>query len=155
MVPNIGLDTDSRAKVAEALGGLLADTYMLAAKTHGFHWNVTGPTFAMLHELFGDQYEALFDAADELAERIRALGQPAPAGLKPLAKLASIEDEKDALDAKGMLKALTRDHEALSLRARRVQALAAEAGDEVTADMMIERMGDHEKSAWMLRAHLD
>lgn len=155
MAPNIGLDSDTRSKVAEALGSLLADTYLLAAKTHGFHWNVTGPSFPMLHDLFGRQYEALFEAADELAERIRALGRPAPYGLKPLAKLSAIEDEKEALDAKGMLKALLRDHEALSLAARKLQGLAAELGDEVTADMLIERMGAHEKEAWMLRVQLE
>lgn len=139
--------------VIKALAGVLADTYALAVKTHGAHWNVTGTGFFQLHEAFGAQYLALFTSADDLAERIRALGEPAPAGIGALAKLASISDLGDEHEGRTLAKALRDDHRALSKSCEKARAIAEKASDEATVDMLIGRIEDHDKTAWMLDAY--
>jgi len=151
---NIGINEPSRKKVAEALAKLLGDTYVLYGKTHSFHWNVTGPNFPQLHELFGAQYNELWTSLDEMAERIRALGVPAPASGKAMAVLASIKEAEGAPAAPEMVKELLAGHEAAIKTARPIIELAQGGGDEGTADLVIGRIQAHEKAAWMLRATL-
>jgi starvation-inducible DNA-binding protein len=141
------------SKTTDTLTAVLADTYALGVKTHAAHWNLTGPHFASLHELFGSQYEALLDAADELAERIRALGDKAPRGIASLAKLATVQESK-ASDGLELAKALRDDHRALSKLCAKAVKTAQEAGDEATADLLIGRIEAHDKTAWMLDASL-
>ena len=155
MEPKIGVSEEGRRAVADALSGMLADTYTLYLKTQNFHWNVTGPHFKHYHEMFGEQYEELADANDEIAERIRALGFHAPGSFKAFLALSGIDEAGDNMpDAGEMVRQLMVDHEALSLRARKVLETAQGVGDEVTSDMMIERMTTHDKTSWMLRASL-
>jgi starvation-inducible DNA-binding protein len=137
--------------VTTALAGILADTYALAVKTHAAHWNVTGTGFFELHEAFGSQYEALLEAADDVAERLRALGATAPLGLKALAKAAEVADLKDT-DGKALVTQLASDHAALSKALSKAVAVAQKAGDEATADLCIGRIEAHDKTAWMLKA---
>ena len=152
---DIGIAPEQRQQIADGLGRLLADTWVLYGKTHGFHWNVTGPMFNTLHLMFMDQYTELWNALDELAERIRALGHPAPFGRR-LQDLASLQDANSlkpaALD---MVQELVDGHEAVARTARRVFALADEANDQPSADLLTQRMQVHEKTAWMLRSLLD
>ena len=152
--PNIGINEPSRKQIAEGLAKLLADTYVLYSKTHSFHWNVTGPTFPQLHELFGTQYNELWTSLDEMAERIRALGVLAPASGKAMAALASIKEAEGAPKADAMVKELLEGHEAAIKTARPIIELAQGGGDEGTADLVIGRIQAHEKAAWMLRATL-
>lgn len=141
------------SSVVKALSGVLADTYALAVKTHGAHWNVTGTGFFQLHDAFGVQYDALFTAADDLAERIRALGEAAPAGISVLAKLASIGGLGNDHDGHTLAKALRDDHRTLSKMCSKALAIAEKAGDEATVDMMVGRIEAHDKTAWMLDAY--
>lgn len=136
----------------DRLTNILADTYALAAKTHAAHWNVRGEGFFQLHAAFGEQYEALFEAADELAERIRALGAPAPAGLQALAARARIADAAGD-GGRQLAQALRDDHRALSRECLAAARAAQEAGDEGTADLLIGRSQAHDKTAWMLDAY--
>lgn len=154
-VVSIGVEPQDRHKVAEALSGFLATSYTLYLQTQNYHWNVTGEHFHSLHVLFEEQYTELQAAVDEIAERVRALGAICPASYKAFAKLSAIS-EPDALpkDAMGMVRALLEGHETASKEARKVLELAESVGDEVTLDMMVERMGVHDKTAWMLRATL-
>ena len=141
------------ALVVKALASVLADTYALAVKTHGAHWNVIGTGFFQLHDAFGVQYDALFTAADDLAERIRALGEAAPAGIGALAKLANIGDLGDDYEGRSLAKALCDDHRALSKSCEKARAIAEKASDEATIDMLIGRIEAHDKTAWMLDAY--
>ena len=151
---NNGIGANARKSVAEALAKVLADTVVLNQKTHGFHWNVTGPHFSDLHKLFEAQYGDLEAAIDEIAERIRALGHMAPGSLAQFLKLASLKEESGAPDWKAMVRQLCDDNEAASRGARAALKVAQDAGDEATADMLIERMDGHDKAAWMLRSIL-
>ena len=152
---NTGLSDEDRKVVAEGLSRVLADTYTLYLKTQNFHWNVTGPHFGPLHKLFEEQYNELRLAADEIAERIRALGHFAPGSFAQFAELKSVaEAPTSPPNAEEMIQQLTGDNETLSRVARSVQTTAENAGDEVTIGMMVDRMSVHEKAAWMLRAHL-
>jgi starvation-inducible DNA-binding protein len=155
MTLNTGLSEEDRKSVAEALSRILADTYVLYLKTQNFHWNVTGPQFGKLHDIFEEEYIDLRDAGDDLAERIRALGHFAPGSYAQFAKLTSIEEATgNPPSAPEMIEQLAQDNETLSRVARSVLTAAENANDEVTVDMMVQRMGVHEKAAWMLRAHL-
>jgi len=149
-----GIDEGSRKALAEGLARVLADSYTLLGKTHGFHWNVTGHHFHSLHEMFQEQYEDLTGAVDELAERIRALGHFSPGSLSQFLKLTGIEDEHGVPSADDMVRQLVRDNERVVLSCREVVRIAQDAGDTVTEDLMNARMGYHEKAAWMLRASL-
>ncbi len=153
---NIGIEDNQREAIADGLARLLADTYTLYLKTHNFHWNVTGPMFNTLHLMFETQYNELALAVDLIAERIRALGYPAPGSYKAFAKLASIADAPDkAPKALDMIRILAEDQEAVVRTARAVFPLADAAHDEPTADLLTQRMQVHEKTAWMLSAMLD
>jgi len=149
---DIGIDQKKRKASAEAIGKLLADTYTLYLKTHGYHWNVQGPHFQQLHTQFMEQYTEMWTAVDELAERIRALGYFAPASYAEMAKLSSIEEEKGRPGWQEMVKNLAQGHEQVSKRAREVLRVADETGDDATADVVGPRVTLHEKTAWMLRA---
>ncbi len=154
-VVEIGVGAQEREQVAKALSGFLASTYTLYLKTQNFHWNVTGEHFVSLHSLFEEQYTELRDAIDELAERIRALGHVSPGSFREFTALSVIEEEEvQPVDAMAMVKALLHNHEQASQEARKVLEVAEAVSDEVTVDMMIERMTIHDKTAWMLRSIL-
>lgn len=150
---NIGLSENARTSVAEALSGVLADTFALYTKTHGFHWNVTGPQFQTLHALFEEQYRDLWDALDEIAERIRALGVFAPGDPASLTERAKIEAAPSTPPAgEEMTRILLADHEAIAKRLRDAIEIADEADDDVSEDLLIGRLETHDKTAWMLRS---
>lgn len=150
---NIGITADNRKASAEAIMRLLADTYTLYLKTHGYHWNVEGPHFQQLHALFMEQYTEMWTASDELAERIRALGFFAPSSYAQMAKLATLEENEDTPpDWKTMVQTLAKGHEQVAKTAREVLRIAEEADDDATADVVAPRVTLHEKTAWMLRA---
>jgi starvation-inducible DNA-binding protein len=128
--------------------------YTLYIKTHGFHWNVTGLFFAQYHSMFEDQYDELSDAVDEIAERIRALGHTAPGSFAQFAEAKSIDEASGAPNAQEMVAELLADHETIARRAREVAVQASGAGEEASADLMIQRIQAHEKAAWMLRSTL-
>ena len=152
---DIGIPESQRQQIAAGLGRLLADTYVLYGKTHGFHWNVTGPMFNTLHLMFMDQYTELWNALDVIAERIRALGQLAPYGGSALSQLASISETSGHPQALAMVHELVMGHEAVARTARGLFALADEANDQPTADLLTQRLQIHEKTAWMLRSLLE
>ena len=152
---DIGIAPKERAEIAAGLSRLLADTYTLYLKTHNYHWNVEGPLFNTLHLMFEQQYTELAAAVDLIAERIRALGEPAPGSYAAFAKLSSIEEEKDEVpDAETMIANLVKGQEAVVRTARSVFPAAERAHDEPTADLLTQRMQIHEKNAWMLRSML-
>ena len=151
---DIGLKKTDRKKIAEGLSGVLADSYTLFLKTQNYHWNVTGPHFGPLHDLFEEQYRELFDAIDEIAERIRTLGFRAPGTLKEFGDLASVKEQTGQPDAMEMAKNLAEANETVHKTLRSAFETADEAGDEGTADLMVERMQAHAKNIWMLRSHL-
>lgn len=151
---DIGIDQDQRQRIADGLSCVLADTYTLYLMTHNFHWNVTGPMFQTLHTMFEQQYTELALAVDEIAERIRALGFPAPGTYKQYAKLSSIEEVDEVPSAEEMIRLLVAGQEAVVRTARSVFPAADEANDEPTADLLTQRMQVHEKTAWMLRSLL-
>ena len=154
MSVNIGISDKERKKIAEGLSKLLADTYTLYLKTHNFHWNVTGPMFNTLHTMFETQYTELALAVDAIAERIRALGYPAPGTYKEYAKLSSIAEEDGVPEATDMIRKLVEGQEAVVRTARSLFAVIDAAGDEPSADLLTQRMQTHEKTAWMLRSLL-
>jgi len=151
----IGISEADRRATAEGLSRLLADTYTLYVKTHNFHWNVTGPLFNTLHLMFEQQYTELATAVDEIAERIRALGFPAPGSYKQFGALTSVEEEEGVPSAEEMIAQLAKDQETVTRTAREVFPVAEKADDEPTADLLTQRMLIHEKTAWMLRSMLD
>jgi starvation-inducible DNA-binding protein len=152
---DIGIKEKDRAKIAEGLGHVLADTYTLYLQTHNFHWNVTGPMFQTLHLMFETQYNELALAVDLVAERIRALGHPAPGSYAEFGKLTSIKEGKGVPKATDMIKALVAGQEAVVRTARDVFPVAEKAGDQATMDLLTQRINLHEKTAWMLRSLLD
>ncbi|MEO0981422.1 MAG: DNA starvation/stationary phase protection protein [Pseudomonadota bacterium] len=141
-----------RQALSALLGKTLASTYVLYHKTHGFHWNVTGPLFYSVHKLTDDQYRDLAVAVDDIAERIRALGSAAPMGLSNYLADTSIDDVADFPDAGGMLNELAADHLTLADLMRDVVKAAEEVNDVYTADLLTARIGVHEEAAWMLKA---
>ncbi|MEO0540644.1 MAG: Dps family protein [Cyanobacteria bacterium P01_A01_bin.105] len=151
---DIGIDEQQRQAIAEGLSRLLADTYTLYLKTHNFHWNVTGPMFNTLHLMFEGQYNELALAVDSIAERIRALGLPAPGTYSAYAQLSSISETEGVPTAEEMIKLLVEGQEAVARTARSIFPAADEANDEPTADLLTQRLQVHEKTAWMLRSLL-
>ncbi len=151
---NIGISDDQRQAIADGLSRTLADTYTLYLKTHNFHWNVTGPMFQTLHLMFETQYNELALAVDAIAERIRALEFPAPGTSSEYAKLSSISETEGVPKAEEMIALLVEGQEAVARTAREVFAVADEANDEPTADLLTQRLQIHEKNAWMLRSLL-
>jgi starvation-inducible DNA-binding protein len=152
---NIGINEPERQKIAEGLGIFLADSFVLYSKTHGFHWNVTGPMFNSLHLMFKDQYTELWAALDVIAERIRALGFPAPYGGAGFAELASIAETAGAPDALNMVSELVEGHESAVRTAQDLYPIVDAANDQPTADLLTQREMYHEKTAWMLRSLLE
>ncbi|MGE3624349.1 MAG: Dps family protein [Bdellovibrionales bacterium] len=144
---------NSNTEMAERLIDVLSDTYLLTIKTHGYHWNVTGPQFHSLHLLFEEQYNELFRAADELAERIRALDVPAPMSSESFRDNAGFKEATGSVpSASAMLKDLIKSHESTRARIEDARAFAEEIGDRATEDMLIARLEVHDKDIWMLRS---
>ncbi|MCH7930129.1 MAG: DNA starvation/stationary phase protection protein [Proteobacteria bacterium] len=152
MTIDIGIAETDRKEIAEGLAGVLADSYTLYLKTHNFHWNVTGPMFNTLHLMFEQHYTELATAVDEIAERIRALGHPAPGSYAAYGRLTSIAEEEGVPSAEEMIRQLVEGHEAVARTVRSVFPAAERGGDEATADLLTERLRVHEKTAWMLRS---
>lgn len=147
-----GLSDKDRTKIANGLAKVLGDSYSLYLKTHNFHWNVTGPMFSTLHLMFETQYTELALAVDLIAERIRALGFIAPGSYTEFAKLTSIKEHNGDLEAIKMIKYLIEAHEVVIKTSRSVLPLADKANDQVTIDLLTQRMQVHEKTVWMLRS---
>ena len=140
------------AKITQGLGAVLADTFTLYFKTHSFHWNVEGPHFKAFHDLFMEQYTELWNATDEIAERMRALGAYAPDSWEAMAKNATLKETGQTPDAMTMVSMLADDNTAITKSMKKLLESAQEEGDEVTVDLMIQRIAVHEKAAWMLRS---
>jgi len=151
----IGIPDAARAEIAGGLGKLLADTYSLYLKTHNFHWNVTGPMFQTLHLMLETQYNELALAVDLVAERIRALGHPAPGSYAEFGRLTSIQDTPGVPKATDMIQLLVEGQEAVVRTARSLFPAVEKAHDEATADLLTQRIQLHEKTAWMLRSLLE
>ncbi len=152
---NIGISDDDREKIVRGLSALLADSYTLYLMTHNFHWNVTGPQFNSLHLMFMGQYTEQWNALDIVAERIRALGYPAPGTYKEFVKLASIKEVEGAPKSDDMIRHLVAAQEATARTARKLFPVVEAAGDQPTADLLTQRLEVHEKTAWMLRSLLE
>jgi len=152
---DIGISSRDREKIAKGLSKLLADTYTLYLATHNFHWNVTGPMFNTLHLMFMTQYTELWNAVDPIAERIRALGIPAPGTYADFAKLSTIREPVGVPKAKEMIAYLVAGHEAVAKTARGLFDVVGPANDQPTADLLTQRLDVHEKTAWMLRSLLE
>ena len=155
MAIDIGIKEKDRKAIAGGLSKLLADSYTLYLKTHNFHWNVTGPMFNTLHLMFEAQYTELATAVDQIAERIRALGFPAPGSYAAYGKLTSIKEESGVPSADDMIRQLVDGQEAVVRTARNMFPIADKVGDEPTTDLLTQRMQLHEKNAWMLRSLLE
>ncbi|MFC6635208.1 Dps family protein [Microbulbifer taiwanensis] len=149
---DIGIGEQDREKIAGGLKHLLADSYTLYLQTHNFHWNVTGPLFRELHLMFEEQYTELAEAVDDIAERIRTLGVPAPGTYQAFAKLSSIKEVAEIPPAEQMVEILTQGHEQVVKTCREVLKAAQAGDDESTIALVSDRMRVHEKTAWMLRA---
>jgi len=152
MSKQLVLGENIRKEIAQGLCRVLADSYALYLKTHNFHWNVEGPKFRDLHLMFEEQYTELATAVDEIAERIRALGQYAPGSFSQFSRLASVKDEETVPAAEDMVRRLAEDYETVGKTVRSVLPSAQEAGDEVTVGLLVERLAVHEKTTWMLRS---
>jgi starvation-inducible DNA-binding protein len=155
MKVELDIPMEAREKVVVELEKLLADTYTLYLLSHNFHWNVTGPQFYHYHALFEDHYTALAAAVDEIAERVRALGFPAPATYKQFSKLTSIEEPEGVPEAQEMIKLAAEAHKKLIERSRIVIKIADEAGDDTSIDVGTQRLVYHEKVLWMLNSMLE
>jgi starvation-inducible DNA-binding protein len=152
---DIGIDPEVRAEIVQGLSALLADSYTLYLMTHNFHWNVTGPQFNSLHQMFMVQYTEQWNALDIIAERIRALGAPAPGTYKEFVKLASIKEVEGVPKANDMVRHLVTAQEATARTARKLFPVVDGANDQPTADLLAQRLEVHEKTAWMLRSLLE
>ncbi len=152
---DIGISEKDRKSISQGLNRLLADSYTLYLMTHNFHWNVKGPMFNTLHLMFEGQYNELALAVDTIAERIRALGYPAPGTYSEFVALSSIKEVKGVPKAEEMIKHLVNAHESVIKTARSLFPAVEAASDEPTADLLTQRMQIHEKTAWMLRSLLE
>ena len=152
---NIGISDDDREKIVRGLSALLADSYTLYLMTHNFHWNVTGPQFNSLHLMFMGQYTEQWNALDIIAERIRALGHPAPGTFSEFAKLTSIKEVSGVPKANDMVRHLVSAQESTARTARKLFPVVEAANDQPTADLLTQRLEVHEKTAWMLRSLLE
>ena len=150
----LGIPDKQRKSIAEGLSKLLADSYLLYIKTHNYHWNVEGPMFNTLHIMFMEQYTELWNSLDLIAERIRALGEYAPGSYKEFAKLTSIEESEKVPKADKMILELLKGHETVTQTARSLYPIAEAGDDEVSMDLLTQRLQVHEKTAWMLRSLL-
>jgi len=152
---DIGIKSGDREKIVQGLSALLADSYTLYLMTHNFHWNVTGPQFNSLHIMFMNQYTEQWTALDLIAERIRALGHPAPGTYKEFVKLASVKEVEGVPKATDMVRHLVEAQEATARTARKLLPVVDKANDQPTADLITQRLDVHEKTAWMLRSLLE
>jgi starvation-inducible DNA-binding protein len=152
---DIGISANHREKIVKGLSALLADSYTLYLMTHNFHWNVTGPQFNSLHAMFMAQYTEQWTALDLIAERIRALGHPAPGTYKEFVKLATIKEVEGVPKATEMIRQLVAAQEATARTARQLFPVVEAASDQPTADVLTQRLDVHEKTAWMLRSLLE
>ena len=152
---DIGISHSDRAKIVEGLSKLLADSYTLYLMTHNFHWNVTGPQFNSLHNMFMTQYTEQWNALDIIAERIRALGFPAPGTYKQFVKLTAIKEVEGVPKAEEMVSLLVNAHETVARTARSLFSIVDEVNDQPTADLITQRLEVHEITAWMLRSLLE
>lgn len=150
-----GLSEDARHKVTKELKEVLADSYLLMLKTQNYHWNVKGTLFKSLHDMTEEHYNELFEAIDEIAERIRALGFDSPGSFSDFAELSNMGEAKRKISDMEMAASLVESHEHLILNLRKALKTAESVEDEVTVDMMVERLKVHEKSAWMLRSFIE
>ena len=148
------LSAEDRAKLAKGLKAVMGDTYALYVKTHGYHWNVTGPRFKALHEMFMEQYTELWTALDEIAERLRAIGEFAPGSTEAILENATIKPDNSQPDAESMVENLAKGHDMLSTTLKKALDAADEVGDDVTVDLFTQRMTVSQKTAWMLRSSL-
>ena len=155
MPMNTGISEADRKKISDGLSALLADSYTLYLMTHNFHWNVTGPQFNSLHMMFMDQYTEQWNALDVIAERIRALGFPAPGTYKEFVKRASIQEVEGVPKANEMIAHLVAAQEATARTARKLFPVVDDSNDQPTADVLTQRIDVHEKTAWMLRSLLE
>ncbi len=154
MEMDTGISAEQRRAIAQGLSKLLADTYVVYLKTHNFHWNVEGPMFQTLHQMFMEQYTETWNAIDLIAERIRSLGEYAPGTYREYSKLTRIKETDGVPKAEQMVQLLIEGQEAIVRTARDLLPIADEAGDEPTLDLLTQRMQVHEKTAWMLRSLL-
>jgi starvation-inducible DNA-binding protein len=152
---DIGIDHESRQTISNGLSQILADSYCLMMMMHNYHWNVRGKNFRQIHLLTEEQYEEIFVAIDEIAERIRSLGFLAPGSLSEFTKLSQIDEPNSKATENEMLSHLLKGHEHIAKHSRNIIAKADEANDEATADLLTNRVEVHEKSAWMLRSMLE
>lgn len=155
MTIDLGIDKKDRKMVSDALGRVLADTTLLYLKARNYHWNVVGPNFSQLHQLFEEIYNDLEEGADVIAERIRALGFYAPASFAEYVSISAIKEETNSPGALDMIKQLALDHELLVRRSNETMKTADSAGDVASSDLMVERIRSLSKHAWMLRSHLE
>jgi starvation-inducible DNA-binding protein len=151
---NTGIPAEQRGAIVQGLSRLLADTYVLYLKTHSFHWNVEGPMFQTLHQMFMEQYTETWNATDLIAERIRSLGEYAPGTYREYARLTRIKETEGVPRAEEMVRLLIEGQEAVVRTAREALSVADEANDQPTLDLLTQRMQVHEKNAWMLRSLL-
>jgi starvation-inducible DNA-binding protein len=151
---DIGIPEQQREAVVHGLSQVLADSYTLYLKTHSYHWNVVGPMFHSLHAMFMDEYTELALAVDEIAERIRALGAPAPGTYRQFAEMSAVTEDTDVPGAQEMIRRLVAAHEATARTIRTVLPLTEAAPDQVSTDLLVRRLDVHEKTAWMLRSLL-
>jgi starvation-inducible DNA-binding protein len=150
----IGIPAPKIAEIVTGLSRVLADSYSLYLKTHSYHWNVVGPMFHSLHAMFMEEYTELALAVDEIAERIRALGAPAPGTYRQFAELSSVPEDSDVPEALEMIRRLVAAHETTARTIRGVLPITEEAPDQVSTDLLVRRLNVHEKTAWMLRSLL-
>ena len=149
---DIGISHTDRKQITQELTKLLSDTYSAYLMAHNFHWNVTGPLFQSLHQIFEEEYTEMALAVDQIAERIRALGEKVPASFKAFSHYSSIDIPDTFLEADEMIKTMVKAHESIVRTARHAMSVATNANDEPTADLLTDRMMVHEKAAWMLRS---
>ena len=151
----IGMTDKVREAIANGLSRVLGDSFFLYLKTHNYHWNVTGPMFQTLHVMFMAQYTELWNALDEIAERIRSLGFPAPGTMTALSKLSSVKEVEGTLSADEMIRDVIIASQAVTRTAREIVEIADDANDQPTLDLLTQRLQIHEKNAWMLRSLLE
>lgn len=154
VVIDLGIPQKDRLEVAAGLSRVLADSYTLYLKTHNYHWNVVGPMFHTLHTMFETQYTELALAVDEIAERIRAMGEPAPGTYREFSALASVQEDTDRPEAQEMIRRLVDAHQTTARTIREILPIAESAPDQVSTDLLVRRLDVHEKTAWMLRSLL-
>lgn len=153
MISKLGLNDKNIKKIVEELSQVLANTYIIYLKTQNFHWNVIDERFFFLHKMFEEQYEQLAEAVDVIAERIRILGHPTPASMREFLNLCTIKESKNHPSGQDMIRILVDDHEQIIREIRPKIAVFTDLHDEGSADMLIARIREHEKNAWMLRSH--